>query len=521
MVERKRLLLGILIFWATLWVSCVQAIEVSALKSVDVLDKSQTEFWMAFHFKCQNGEKIQAGKETAPQITLSDGENIQTIQVTWPPLEDYESEGVHSHIFADPVVIPVLVHIDKPGHPVRVKGHISYISCGKICEPGESSFDIHIPIGAPKASPDALLIDQALQARPAFENTDILKILIFAILGGVILNFMPCVLPVLGLKFMGIMSSTSSAAPKLGYIMTILGIFFSFWAFAFITSILKILGTQVGWGMHFQQPIFLIFMICLMVFFSLNLFGAFEILLPQFMRRWMDNFSDNTKLSSSFVSGVFATLLATPCTAPFLGISVGYALTRDTGDIFMILSAIALGFSLPYWLLLILPPQFIPHPKPGKWMVWIKWTLGVFLMATGVWLSVVLYTNITLSDTVDQPTHLSLDWKPFEPEKIPSLLKSGKSVVVNITASWCLTCHINGTYMSTNKAIVSKLGDPNIYLMKGDWTKKDNQISKFLKQYDRSGIPFTIIFTPSQTKGIILPEIVREKNLLEALSHSA
>jgi suppressor for copper-sensitivity B len=184
----------------------------------------------------------------------------------------------------------------------------------------------------------------------------------------------------------------------------------------------------------------------------------------------------------------------------------------------MIFSAIALGFSLPYWMLMVLPPQFIPHPKPGKWMVWIKCTLGAFLMATGVWLSVVLYINITHSDQVQTSNNTSIDWNPFEPEKIPQLLKSGKSVVVNITASWCLTCHINGNNINKSEVIVEKLRDPNVYLMKGDWTKMDDQISKFLKQYDRSGIPFTIIFTPNQTKGIILPEIVREKNLLDALT---
>ncbi|OJV47568.1 MAG: hypothetical protein BGO28_06975 [Alphaproteobacteria bacterium 43-37] len=518
-MSKKSLILGMIFFWVTLLVCPVQGVEVNALKSAAVLDKTQTQFWIAFQFKSNSGEKIQAGSNTAPQINLSDGENIKTISVRWPPLEDYESYGMHTQVYADPVIIPVLVHIDKPGLPVRVRGKISYISCGKTCEPGEYLFDLSIPSGMPKADPEAAVIEQALQ-NPSTQSGDLLKILIFAVLGGVILNLMPCVLPVLGLKFMSIMSSKSSTAPKLGYFMTILGIFFSFWSFGFVASILKILGTHVGWGMHFQQPLFLIFMITLMIFFSLSLFGAFEIILPQFIRRFIDRFqfSESSKLSSSFASGIFATLLATPCTAPFLGISVGYALTKDTGDIFMIFSAIALGFSLPYWLLLILPPQFIPHPKPGKWMIWIKCTLGAFLMATAIWLGVVLYMNVNHSNRMPAESKVSLSWQSFEPEKIPQILKSGKSVVVNITASWCLTCHINAALISKSDAVVAKLNDRNVYLMKGDWTTQDDQISRFLKQYDRSGIPFTIVFTPTQTNGVILPEIVREQDLLNALS---
>ena len=366
-------------------------------------------------------------------------------------------------------------------------------------------------------TPSGQVIEEAYYVITHKETLPLINIIFLAFLGGLILNLMPCVLPVLGLKFLAVMSSKKHKLPRLGFLMTILGILTSFWGLAGLSIFLKSAGLQVGWGIHFQEPFFLGFMIFIMLLFSLNLLGAFEIHLPYWLNRLIDRLSPKNQnhLLSSYASGVFATLLATPCTAPFLGVSVGFALTQPASDILLIFTSIALGFSAPYGMLLLLPARWIPHPKPGAWMMWIKGSMGIALLATAVWLSTVLYAQITPTPT-DTLSEIHF-WKPFEPESIPDLVKKGQVVVVNVTAKWCLTCQINERKFHPGQPIHKLLNTDHVHPMQGDWTKRDKVIATFLAAHARSGIPFTMVFGPAAPEGFVLPEILTEGNLTEAL----
>ena len=461
-------------------------------------------------------EKILSSP-VAPKITLKKTQNVKSIHPYLPQDQIDQSQGIDSRVFKGSFLMPVKVLLEKPGHKVVLSGELDYVACSQACTPVQVPLKLAVKAGPFVPTPQAQEIEHALYQITQKEALPFSSILFLAFLGGMILNLMPCVLPVLGLKFLAVMSSKNHKMPRLGFLMTILGILTSFWGLAGLSILLKNAGHQVGWGLHFQEPVFLGAMILTMVLFSLNLLGAFEIHLPQGINRLIDRFSFKSKnhLTSSYASGVFATLLATPCTAPFLGVSVGFALTQPAGDIFLIFTSIALGFAVPYGALILLPARWIPHPKPGAWMMWIKGAMGVALLGTALWLSTVLYTQITPTPQ-EQQKEESL-WKPFAPEAIPALIQQGKIVVVNITAKWCLTCQVNERHFHPGEPLYTLLNTPHVYAMQGDWTKRDSVISSFLTTHARSGIPFTMVFGPGAPEGLVMPEILREKTLRDVL----
>ncbi len=496
----------------------LKAANVDVISSVQSLGQEDT-FWVGITFQLFHEEKV-LGDPVAPKITLKDSNNIDSFQLYYPESKEDKSQGVPIQAFDETFTIPVKIKVKIPGQSIRFAGHVDYVICSHACIPGQTDFDLKLKAGPMLKTSQAPSIAKAYQKITEKQTHSFVQFALLAILGGMILNLMPCVLPVLGLKFLSVMSSKKYRMPRLGFFATILGIFTSFWALAGLSVFLKNLGQHVGWGMHFQEPLFLIVMVITMLVFSLNLLGAFEIHLPSWVNRFIDRLSpkSDNHLLSSYVSGVFATLLATPCTAPFLGVSVGFALTQGAGNIFLMFTFIALGFSVPYWILLMLPARWIPHPKPGAWMMWLKGTMGALLLLTAVWLSTVLYTQLSAQSSFTQST--SDLWKPFEPEKIDALVKKGKTVVVNVTAGWCLTCKVNERHFREGKDLYSALGAENVYAMKADWTSRDEVIASFLESHDRSGIPFTVIYGPAAPEGIVLPEILTHQVVVEGLSQA-
>jgi suppressor for copper-sensitivity B len=492
-----------------------QAAHVEVLQSTQSIGKEKS-FWVGLKFTLDKGEKILSGA-VAPKITLINALNVKSLRLYLPPEETDHSQGIETQVFKGDLLIPVKVYLKNPGQAVILSGELDYVACSQACTPAQLPLKVEVKAGPLVKMPNEKEIKKAYYQITHKEAVPFINIILLAFLGGLILNLMPCVLPVLGLKFLAVMSSKKHKMPRVGFLMTILGILTSFWGLASLSILLKQAGLQVGWGMHFQEPLFLGLMIFTMLLFSLNLLGAFEIHLPHAVNRFIDHLSPKSKnhLLSSYASGVFATLLATPCTAPFLGVSVGFALTQSASDIFLIFTSIALGFAAPYGALILLPAKWIPHPKPGAWMMWIKGGMGVALLATAVWLSTVFYAQIAPTHTVVQSENSF--WKPFDPESIPSLVKQGKIVVVNVTAKWCLTCQINERNFHPGHTIYKLLNTPHVHPMQGDWTKRDKFIATFLAVHARSGIPFTMVFGPDAPEGIVLPEILTEGNLTQAL----
>jgi len=372
--------------------------------------------------------------------------------------------------------------------------------------------------------------------------------LFFAFLGGLILNLMPCVLPVILLKTTGLLKTQllkrSVLSKRLA--MTGLGVISSFLCLSFFILFLQNLGRQVGWGFHFQSPGFVSFMAFLIFLFALNLFEVFELNL---------NSQATNKIHSwgktDFFEGVFATLLATPCSAPFLGTALTFAFSQPSFTMILTFLAMGLGLSTPYWLLILFPQALKILPKPGIWMNSLKRILGYSLLLTSLWLlyilhqqttptfifgmvlglilsffilrelktplkwglvSAILVSSIFLSENFSRSTELteSPD-KEFSEARLEQALTSGKIIYLDITADWCLTCQYNASFVTNTRwfrELLEKYHTEELIL---DWTNRDAQIGSFLEKQGRVGIPFSMLI--SKDKKILFPELLTEKNV--------
>lgn len=415
---------------------------------------------------------------------------------------------------------------------------------------------------------------------PEFEralNTSsgsIWAILGVALLGGLILNLMPCVLPVLSLKLLSVLGhgGRENADVRLGFLASVAGIITSFMVLASALAALKVAGASIGWGIQFQQPVFLAIMIVVVTLFACNLFGLFEITLPSRLNDLMafdtgPKHDHHHSLGGHFLTGVFATLLATPCSAPFLGTAVGFAFARGTAEIFMVFGTLGIGLSLPYLLVAAFPGMATRLPRPGKWMIGMKRFLGLLLCATGLWLATViaveagaetavaiaiaavligvvlavrrmegsrlaphagkiaaLLAAIIVAAPLLAPTGTGGGgtpddgiWQPFDQAEIRRLVAGGKTVLVDVTADWCLTCQVNKAAVLNRDPVAALLAGDAVVAMKADWTRPNQEIADYLASFGRYGIPFDVVYGPGAPGGVVLPEILVTGSVLAAI----
>ncbi|WP_085903964.1 protein-disulfide reductase DsbD family protein [Kiloniella majae] len=394
-----------------------------------------------------------------------------------------------------------------------------------------------------------------------------LPILGLALLGGFILNLMPCVLPVLSLKLMSVIrhEDGDDQGVRRSFIATSLGILTSFWILAAAASLLKVAGFSVGWGIQFQQPLFLIAMSGIVSLFAANLFGWFEFVAPGGMMNRAVSASEKQGSGGDFLKGMFATLLATPCSAPFLGTAVGFALARGTWEIFAIFTFLGIGMSLPYLAVAAKPKLAMFLPKPGIWMIWLKSFLGLLLLGTVAWLLSVLFVQMGwLATTLvagllalgmailaiksltigkralavaflailslavpykfsvsSENVSLSDYWIPFAQQQIAGEVGSGRIVFVDVTADWCITCQVNKKLVLEQDEIQSLLQQENVVPMQADWTLPSDTITAYLESYNRYGIPFNIIYGPGAPDGIVLSELLTIDEVLSAFEQAS
>lgn len=375
---------------------------------------------------------------------------------------------------------------------------------------GNPSIETSLALSSPPQNDAATVKKKSINLDP--------YILLLAVLGGLVLNLMPCVLPVLSLKVLSIASHgghDSRAKIFRNFMASAAGILFSFLVMAAGLIVLKAAGKSVGWGIQFQHPWFLGFLIALLLLFAANLWDIFEIPLPRFVAKNIPaRHEHEPTLIGHFLTGAFATLLATPCTAPFLGTAVGFALARGSVEILAVFTCLGLGLALPYMLLAVSPGLFRYMPKPGPWMVRLKKILAFALLGTAAWLMHVLLV-ITTSSALDP------GWQAFDESLIAPAVSEGRVVIVDVTADWCLTCKANKKFVLEQKDIVAALSDGNILKLQADWTRRDEKIAAYLQKYGRYGIPFNIVYGPAVPEGIPLPELLSKESVLNALTEAA
>jgi suppressor for copper-sensitivity B len=423
----------------------------------------------------------------------------------------------------------------------------------------------------------SLSVVQGTGSAAAATDLSLPFILALAVLGGLILNLMPCVLPVLSIKLLSVVGHGGGERRKVqaSFIASAAGIVFAFLGLAVALVALKSAGMAVGWGIQFQQPWFLIAMTLIITLFACNLWGFFEFRLPG----WLADMGTRTAhvhgMGGHFLTGCFATLLATPCSAPFLGTAIGFALAREAGDIFAVFAALGLGLAAPYLLIALLPGLATRLPKPGPWMVRLRKVMGFALAATGLWLVSVLSAVIGLTASIivgllmigviatvflsfrlhrfwqiggtsimvmallafaapsiipndasgarmldKDPRFIGL-WQPFDAAAIPGLVRDGKTVFVDVTADWCLTCQVNKAFVLAKDGMIKRLGADNVVAMQADWTLPDDAIAAYLATFGRYGIPFNAVYGPGLPGGLALPELLTHDRVTKALDKAA
>ena len=501
-------------------------------------------------------------------IKVVSTDNVAGEEIIWPAHEIFSenigSQSIKTNVYKDKALIPIVIETLNATSPLELKIEAVFGACEEICIKQDEMLEASIE---PEFFDNQLY--QKIQHHFEKPTTSILLILLFACIGGLILNLMPCVLPILSIKVMGIIkySTLNKRTIRLNLLSTSLGIIFSFLVLAVVTMLLKNSGELIGWGFHFQHPIFIMFMIVVIMIFALDMLGKVNISLPSsFVQAFQAQ--SNEGLYGSFITGALATLLATPCTASFLTVSVAFALTQGGITIVLIYLMIGFGMSLPYILLMLFPGLLSYLPKPGAWMDKLKIVLGVLLILTAVWLYYVLFTltflrttliftgclvllRFVLSDLFKATvlwlratiiitaiissmllpywmnSSIELEkqmndgiWQDFSESEIAKQVASGKVVFLDVTASWCITCKFNKFLVLDQTQLLHQLIHNNVVLMQADYTNSDATIYKFLEKHNHQGVPLNMVFGPKAQKGITLPILLTKEEILHAVSQA-
>ncbi len=381
-------------------------------------------------------------------------------------------------------------------------------------------------------------------------------ILIFAALGGAILNLMPCVFPVLGLKVLSFANARSGSPASHGLVYSA-GVVLSFIAVAAVLISLQQAGQAIGWGFQLQTPWFVGLLASLFFVLSLNLLGLFEI-----GGNWMNiggDLSRQSGYSGSFFTGVLATVVASPCTAPFMGTAVGFAASQPPAISLLVFAAIGIGMALPVLLLTLYPAGLRSLPKPGQWMVKLRQLLAFPLLATAIWLSwvvgrqtgangmaailltwlligfglwlyehgrlakivaVAIYIGalVLMLSSLNKPIQQATSQAGFDPRVIQTLRESGQNVFLDVTADWCITCAANEALVLHTDTIRAAFILHNVNYVTADWTRYDPAITQLLADYQRNGIPLYVYY-PAELSAtpIVLPQVLTKAMILELL----
>jgi thiol:disulfide interchange protein DsbD len=399
-----------------------------------------------------------------------------------------------------------------------------------------------------------------------------LAALAFAFIGGILLNLMPCVFPVLGIKVMGFVEHAHGdpRAMRLQGAVYSAGVVLSFLALAGVMLALRAGGMQLGWGFQLQSPAVVALLAALFLVLALNLSGVFE--WGAFAQSMTSNLSARGRYADAFLSGVLATLVATPCTAPFMGAAVGFTLSQGPGLALAVFFTLGLGMALPVLLLAHFPKLLKRLPKPGPWMetfkqvlafplyatvAWLAWVLGaqagndaVFALLAGLvlvamgawfygrwahagsrWQPAVAVLLAAAGVAVAWPAAVSpsaqampvagqgaIGWAAWSPEKVAALTAGGTPVFVDFTAAWCVTCQVNKRIALNSDSVVKAFAERGVVTMRADWTRMDPRITETLAALGRNAVPVYALYIPGESGPRLLPEVLTPSLVVEQLA---
>ena len=393
-------------------------------------------------------------------------------------------------------------------------------------------------------------------------SINLLTALIFAFVGGLILNLMPCVLPVIALKALSLVKNAneSRSSVALNASAYVLGVILTFMIIASLLVYLKNAGEIIGWGYQLQSP-FVVTLLCLLIFL-IGLILVTNIDIFSNSGR-LENFNRSSGLVNSFFTGALSVIVASPCTAPFMGAALGFALIQPDINSYLVFLSLALGFALPYFLIAVFPSLVNLLPKPGKWMdslkqffgfmmfgaaIWLLWVLanqvdansllivmiGLFLVSFSVWLTKIDFKHkikavfiITLMygyflsgwEYKNNNTTVDNDAVAWTLDKEVELKEDGKPYFINFTAAWCITCQVNEAVAFTDD-VLALFNNKDITYFKADWTNRNAEIAEELEKYNRSGLPVYVYWNKKLDEPMVLNELLTEGYLMEIINEN-
>jgi thiol:disulfide interchange protein DsbD len=401
---------------------------------------------------------------------------------------------------------------------------------------------------------------------PPAANSDlsIVLALVFAFAGGLILNLMPCVFPILSLKVLGFARGGTGTAMRVNGAAFAIGVVGSFLALAGVLLALRAAGDAVGWGFQLQSPAVVTLLALLFFVLGLNLSGVFEFgaVIPGSLA----GATAKHPAADSFLSGVLAAVIASPCTAPFMGAALGYAVTQSTAAALLVFGALGLGMAAPYLLLSWFPAWLKRLPRPGPWLTRFKQALAFPMYATVVWLTWVLSLQVgtdavvwigaamviigfgawwigqgggalgklaavavmvagvvaawpsgeTSANPAKDTRSSGEAWTPYAKADIEALTATGTPVFVDFTAAWCVTCQVNKKVVLEARAVQKAFADRGVTLMRADWTRRDPVITAALAELGRNGVPVYVLYAPGKP-AVVLPEVLTQRLVMDAI----
>jgi len=386
-------------------------------------------------------------------------------------------------------------------------------------------------------------------------------VLLFALAGGMILNLMPCVFPILSIKVLSFtMNHKTDRSRHIHGLVYTAGVVSSFVLIAVAMLSLRAAGESIGWGFQLQSPLFVIFLIYLFFVMGLGLSGYLEI--GSSLMSVGQNSQSEEGLRSSFMTGVLATTVASPCTAPFMGPALGFAISQSASIAVLVFAFLGLGMALPFILLAWIPGLTKRLPKPGPWMdlfkqflafpiymtaVWLLWVagrqtsidvaaaviIGLILVVMGLWVwklnskpltrliaAITFAAALAVPITAISESDVEPEFLTYSPELLADLRDDNQPVFINLTADWCITCLVNERAALNSEKVIGLMRDNGINYLKGDWTNSDPQITELLGQFNRSGVPLYLLYPRGQGKAVILPQILTESMVIDALNQA-
>lgn len=419
---------------------------------------------------------------------------------------------------------------------------------------------------------EGLSTDQVASAEISF-----IWAIVLAFFAGIILNLMPCVLPIISIKVINLLDSADKSPKeiKLSSLAFASGILSALATLALVVITLRSFGQQLGWGFQFQHPGFILTLVLVIFVLALSFFGLWDLRLP-FIGHLNPSSSANNHLAKHFFDGILATALSTPCTAPFLGSALAVAFSQSALWTLLIFLAIGLGLSLPYLLLAFWPASNAWLPRPGAWMIRVRQLMGFMLCATVVWLlfvleklsgsnvlwivSLLLFTAflLWLSEGIesaianpkarhrlkslllisfvvscylawpseqpgDSVTNLdsAINWQPYSAELVETELAKGRTVFIDFTAQWCITCKANEHLVLSRNSVAQTFSRYNVTTVKADWTNSDERVTTALKSYGGHGVPFYVVLSSRLKEPLILPTLLSTGAITEALEKAS